>query len=283
MRLSLEGDDVRAEILLETQEVSISFGGLAANRGISMKVPARTLRTVIGPNGAGKTTLFNLISGIYKPTSGRVLFKGEDITGLPPHQIARRGIGRSFQLTNLFPELTVLENVRLAAQARGRHSWHFWRRAESLAEYREAAEAALETVGMQDRTRVLARELAHGEKRKLEIAMLLALDPELLLLDEPTAGMSREEVPGIIAVIERIRAQGKRTILMVEHKMDIVLGISDAITVLAEGTVIAEGSPQEIVANERVQAAYLGASHGYALAAGPAAAGEVSGSGAAGA
>lgn len=254
------------EIILETVDVAKSFGGLAANAGISIKVPARTLRTVIGPNGAGKTTLFNLISGIYKPTAGRILFRGEDITGLPPHRIARKGIGRSFQITNLFPELTVLENVRLAAQARGRHSWHLWRSAEALREYAEKAEEALRTVGLLHRARALARELAHGEKRKLEIAILLATDPVVMLLDEPTAGMSREEVPGIIEVIERIKAQRSRTILMVEHKMDIVLGISDAITVLAQGEVIAEGPPAEIVANEAVQAAYLGTTHGYTLA-----------------
>jgi branched-chain amino acid transport system ATP-binding protein len=258
---------VPSEIILETVAVTKSFGGLAANQGVSLKVPARTLRTVIGPNGAGKTTLFNLISGIHRPTSGRIYFKGEEITGLPPHEIARRGIGRSFQLTNLFPDLSALENVRLAAQARGRHSWQLWRRSESLSEYREKAEQALETVAMLDRAHVPARDLAHGEKRKLEIAMLLAMDPELLLLDEPTAGMSREEVPGIIAAIERIRAEGRRTILMVEHKMDIVLGISDAITVLAQGAVIAEGTPAEITANEAVQAAYLGTTHGYALTA----------------
>lgn len=256
---------MKPEIVLETVDVAKSFGGLAANQGISMKVPARTLRTVIGPNGAGKTTLFNLISGIYKPTSGRIFFKGEEITGLPPNQVARKGIGRSFQITNLFPELSVLENVRLAAQAGGRHNWHLWRSASSLAEYLEAAETALRTVGMLHRTAVPARELAHGEKRKLEIAVLLATGPELLLLDEPTAGMSREEVPGIIEVIERIQAERSRTIMMVEHKMDIVLGISDTITVLAQGQVIAEGSPAEITANEAVQAAYLGASHGYAL------------------
>jgi len=257
---------VEPEIILETVDVAKTFGGLAANQGISIKVPARTLRSVIGPNGAGKTTLFNLISGIYKPTAGRILFRGEDITGLPPHRIARKGIGRSFQITNLFPELTVLENVRLAAQARGRHSWHLWRSAESLRAYAEKAEEALTTVGLAHRARALARELAHGEKRKLEIAILLATDPVVMLLDEPTAGMSREEVPGIIEVIERIKAQRSRTILMVEHKMDIVLGISDAITVLAQGLVIAEGTPAEITANEDVQAAYLGASHGYTLA-----------------
>ncbi|HEY3364989.1 MAG TPA: ABC transporter ATP-binding protein [Symbiobacteriaceae bacterium] len=261
---------MQPDIVLETVGVSKSFGGVAANQGISIKVPTRTLRTVIGPNGAGKTTLFNLISGIYRPTAGRIYFKGEEITGLPPHQIARRGIGRSFQMTNLFPDLSALENARLAAQARGRHNWHLWRQAGDLPEYRAAAEEALETVAMLDRAGVPARDLAHGEKRKLEIAILLAMDPELLLLDEPTAGMSREEVPGIIAAIERIRAQGKRTILMVEHKMDIVLGISDAITVLAQGTVIAEGKPAEITADAAVQAAYLGATHGYALAAAPA-------------
>lgn len=254
-------------IILETVGLSKSFGGLAANQGIYLKVPAGTLRTVIGPNGAGKTTLFNLISGIYRPTSGRVFFKGKDITGLPPHLIARLGIGRSFQITSLFPDLSALENVRLAAQARGRHNWHLWRHSDSLREYRDRAEEVLATVGMLHRASVPARDLAHGEKRKLEIALLLATDPELLLLDEPTAGMSREEVPGVIDVIERVRAQGKRTILMVEHKMDIVMGISDAITVLHQGTVLAEGTPAEIAANPDVQAAYLGATRGYARAA----------------
>ena len=250
-------------VILETIGLIKTFGGLAANQGIDLKVPARTFRSVIGPNGAGKTTLFNLISGAYRPTSGRVVFKGEDITGLAPHLIARRGMGRSFQITNIFAGLTVLENVRLAAQAKGHEGYKLWRHSDDLAVFRERAEANLELVGLAERRFVAAGNLAHGEKRKLELAIMLAGEPELLLLDEPTAGMSREEVPGILAVIERIRAQGNRTILMVEHKMDIVMGLSDSITVLQNGRVLAEGSPAEIAADERVQEAYLGGSYGF--------------------
>ncbi|MHB9143747.1 MAG: ABC transporter ATP-binding protein [Symbiobacteriia bacterium] len=254
-------------VILETVDLSKSFGGLAANQGINLQVLERTFHSVIGPNGAGKTTLFNLISGVHRPTTGKVLFKGEDITHLPPHLIARRGMGRSFQITNLFPGLSVLENVRLAAQACGSEGYKLWRHSDDLTAYRDKAEANLELVGLSDRRHLLASTLAHGEKRKLELAIMLAGDPQLLLLDEPTAGMSREEVPGILAVIERIRGQGNRTILMVEHKMDIVMGLSDAITVLQNGRVLAQGTPAQIAADERVQEAYLGGSHGFARAA----------------
>ena len=260
-----------SEFILETRDLAKNFGGLAANQGISLRVPARTFYTVIGPNGAGKTTLFNLISGAHRPTSGQVFFRGEDITGLPPHLIARRGVGRSFQITNLFPNLKVLENVRLAAQARGREGHKLWLHADSLHGYREAAERVLEEVGLAAKRHLPASGLSHGDKRKLEIGVALAAQPILLLLDEPTAGMSHEEVPSIIDLLRRLKERGQITILMVEHKMDIVMSISDRVAVLAGGRVIAEGTPAEISANPAVQAAYLGGAAAEPRPASPAA------------
>jgi len=249
---------VEASIVLETRSLRKEFNGLVAVADVSMKVREGHLHAIIGPNGAGKTTLFNLISGHIRPTAGRVYLRGRDITGLPPHRIARLGIGRSFQITNLFPNLTVLENVRLAAQARGRHSLWFWTHHRRFREYEERAMDVIRQVGLVGREHVLARVLPHGDQRKLEIAILLASDPEVLLLDEPTAGMAAEEVPILVETIRRIQEAGGRTILLVEHKMDVVMTISDWITVMHQGRVLAEGTPAQIGADERVQRAYLG-------------------------
>ena len=217
-----------------------------------------TLKSIIGPNGAGKTTFFNLLGGQYRPSGGRILLKGRDITACGAAARTRLGIGRSFQLTNIFPTLTVLENVRLAVQARrglGLVAWRSYRRFPDL---EDEAYRLLERVLLAERWSAPAGALAHGEKRKLELGVMLALEPEVLLLDEPTAGMSLEEVPTIIALIEGIRARRDRTILLVEHKIDMVMALSDSIAVLQDGRLIADGPPAEVSGSEEVQAAYFG-------------------------
>jgi len=251
-----------AEIILETQHLRKDFGGLVAVADVSINVKAHTLHSIIGPNGAGKTTFFNLLSGNIEPTSGKVIFKGQDITHLPAHRSAHLGIGRSFQITNVFPSLTVFENVRLAAQALGRDNFKFWRHHQSFRQYEERAAEVMAQVGLSDQAQLPARVLPHGSQRKLELAILLAPDPELLLLDEPTAGMAREEIPLLMEVIDQVRRQGNKTIMLVEHKMDLVMHVSDRITVMHQGQVLAEGSPSEIAANETVQSAYLGDLYG---------------------
>ncbi len=253
---------MQQDIILETHNLRKDFGGLVAVADVSMKVKAHSLHSIIGPNGAGKTTFFNLLSGNLEPTSGRVIFKGRDITALPPHRTAHLGIGRSFQITNVFPNLTVLENVRLAAQALGGDNFKFWQHYQRFARYEDRARQVIAQVGLAAQANLPARALPHGGKRKLELAILLASDPELLLLDEPTAGMAREEIPLLVQVIEQIRRQGNRTIMLVEHKMDVVMNVSDWITVMHQGQVLAEGTPAEIAANEMVQSAYLGELYG---------------------
>jgi branched-chain amino acid transport system ATP-binding protein len=249
-------------IILETRNLRKDFGGLVAVANVSIKVKAHSLHSIIGPNGAGKTTLFNLLSGNLVPTSGRVVFKERDITDLPAHHTAHLGIGRSFQITNVFPNLTVLENVRLAAQALGRDSFKFWQHYRHFASYEDRARQIVTQVGLTDQANLPARVLPHGGKRKLELGILLAADPELLLLDEPTAGMAREEIPLLMEVIAQIRSRGDKTIMLVEHKMDLVMNVSDWITVMHQGQVLAEGTPAEIAANEVVQSAYLGELYG---------------------
>ncbi len=246
------------QVVLETRNLRKEFDGLVAVDNVSLKVREGQLHAIIGPNGAGKTTLFNLISGVFPPTSGRIFLRGEDITGLPPYQIARKGIGRSFQIINLFPNLTVLESVSLAVQARGPHSLHFWRPYHLYREYEEKAVEIIRKVGLAGREYFLTRVLPHGDQRKLEIALLLAMEPDILLLDEPTAGMASAEVPIIMDLISRLRNEGRHTILLVEHKMDVVMSLSDIITVMHQGRILAEGTPEEIKANEEVQRAYLG-------------------------
>jgi branched-chain amino acid transport system ATP-binding protein len=245
-------------IILETEHLRKDFGGLIAVADVSLRVRAGSLHSIIGPNGAGKTTLFNLLSGVLKPTVGRVIFRGRDITSLPPHRIAHLGIGRSFQITNVFPNLTVFENVRLAAQAMGRDSFNLFASASRFRNYEARARQVLERVRLAEKANALASTLAHGDKRKLEIGILLASDPEVFLLDEPTAGMASEQVPQLMALIAEIRQRGNKTILLVEHNMDVVMHVSDAITVMHYGKVLAEGTPAQIAANEVVQRAYLG-------------------------
>jgi branched-chain amino acid transport system ATP-binding protein len=225
---------------------------------VSLDVAPFTLKSIIGPNGAGKTTFFNLLSGQYRPTEGRVLFKGRDVTGKGAAARTRLGIGRSFQLTNVFPTLSVLENVRLAVQARRGLGFTAWRDYRRFPDLEDAAYGLLETVLLAGKWSATAGALAHGEKRKLELGILLALEPEVLLLDEPTAGMALEEVPAIIDLIGRLRARRDRTILLVEHKIDMVMALSDSIAVLQDGRLIADGPPAEVSASAQVQAAYFG-------------------------
>ncbi len=246
------------DVILETQHLRKLFGSLVAVDDVNLRVSNGTVHSIIGPNGAGKTTFFNLLTGKYRPTAGQVLYKGQDITTIPLHRRTHLGIGRSFQITNIFPNLTVLENVRLAAQALSRDSFLFFRSAASIPAHIQKAREVLALVELTDLAEVPASILPHGAKRKLELAILLATDSELLLLDEPTAGMASEQVSELIQIIDVVRQQGNKTIVLVEHNMNIVMSISDRITVMNSGTVLAEGIPTEIAQNEQVQKVYLG-------------------------
>jgi branched-chain amino acid transport system ATP-binding protein len=244
--------------VLETTGLTIRFGGHVAVNGVSCAFRPGTLTAIVGPNGAGKTTYFNLISGQLSPTGGRVRLFGEDITHLAAPRRARRGIGRAFQLTNLFPNLTVLENVRLAVQSRagvGLDMFSIW---SSRVELIEKAEHVLHRVALMDRRTAIAATLSHGDQRKLEVGILLALEPEVFMFDEPTAGMSVDEVPVILDLIQQIKADRDKTVLLVEHKMDVVRSLADRIIVLHHGRLVADGEPAEVIASPIVQEAYLG-------------------------
>src|SRR5215813_1314208 len=230
------------------------FGGLTALNNVTLEVPRGEVRAVIGPNGAGKSTFFNCLTGVLRPTSGRVLFEGQDITGLPPHEISRKALARSYQITNILPGATVLENVRIAVQSR-HHSWSLLRHHRSYHDVIDRARAVLHSVGLVDKADELAANLSHGEQRNLEIGIALATEPKLLCLDEPTAGMSVTETHATVELIRRIAAD--LTILIVEHDMEVVMGLARTITVLHYGEVLAEGSPAEIQGNSRVQEVYL--------------------------
>jgi branched-chain amino acid transport system ATP-binding protein len=246
--------------VLETHGLTIRFGGHVAVNAVSCAFRPGTLTAIVGPNGAGKTTYFNLISGQLKASAGRVSLFGEDVSALGAPARTRRGIGRAFQLTNLFPRLSVLENVRLAVQAhsgRGKDLFSTWRRHVELV---ERAEHTLRRVALADKRELPAAALAHGDQRKLEVAILLALEPEVFMFDEPTAGMSVDEVPVILELIEHIKAQGDKTVLLVEHKMDVVRSLADRIVVLHQGELVADGAPDEVIASPVVQEAYLGVS-----------------------
>lgn len=246
------------DIIFETINLRKQFGALVAVEDVSMQVRRNSLHAIIGPNGAGKTTFFNLLSGNLEPTSGQVIFKGRDITHQPVHRSIHFGIGRSFQITNIFPNLTVFENIRLAAQALGSDNFKFWRAASAFKQYEARTWEVIEKVGLKERAATLAKTLPHGDQRKLELGMILAPDPEVLLLDEPTAGMASEQVPELIALIQDIQKAGNKTVMLVEHNMNVVMSVSDAITVMHQGKVLAEGTPAEIAANKEVQTAYLG-------------------------
>jgi len=249
---------MNSEIIFETINLRKEFGALVAVDDVSIKVRKNTLHAIIGPNGAGKTTFFNLLSGNIEPTGGHVIYKGRDITHQPVHRTIHFGVGRSFQISNIFPNLTIFENVRLASQALGKDNFKFWQSASAFKKYEERTWSVLDRVGLKDRAHTLARTLPHGDQRKLELGMILAPDPEVLLLDEPTAGMASEQVPELIALIQEIQQAGNKTVMLVEHNMNVVMSVSDTITVMHQGRVLADGSPRDIAANEDVQTAYLG-------------------------
>ncbi|MDR6953365.1 branched-chain amino acid transport system ATP-binding protein [Ancylobacter sp. 3268] len=247
--------------LLAVENIGRRFGGFVALEGVTAAFERNKVTAIIGPNGAGKSTFFNLLSGVLAPSTGAIRFKGRDITGTPQHRFVHLGIARSYQITNIFPELSVHENVRVAAQA-FRSRYNIWRNRAAMAELDASADAALAAVGLAGRGAVTAKFLAHGQQRALEIAIALVADPELLLLDEPTAGMGPEETRDMVALLEKLAAD--RTILLVEHKMKMILGLSDRILVLHHGRLIADGSPQHIQTDPEVRRVYLGQNDGYA-------------------
>jgi branched-chain amino acid transport system ATP-binding protein len=241
--------------ILRVENLSKSFGGFEALKDVSVSFEAGALTAVIGPNGAGKSTFFNLISGAFAPSNGRIFFEDKDITGLKPHEFAGRGIAKSFQITNLFPNLTAFENVRLGVQARSLH-YQLWKNRASYVDINKEAEELLTTVGLSHRSKDLARALAHGEQRALEIAVALAASPRLLLLDEPTAGMSPEETIEMMALIRTLNKS--RSIIIVEHKMKLIMDLASRIIVLHHGELLAVGTPKDIQNNEEVKRVYLG-------------------------
>ncbi len=249
--------------ILETRDLTIRFGGHVAVNGVSCAFTEGTLTAIVGPNGAGKTTYFNLISGQLRASAGDVFLRGERITALAAPARARRGLGRAFQLTNLFPDLTVIENVRLAVQARAAIGLDLFSMAASHRALAERALAELARVRLVERAGSAAAALSHGDQRKLEVAILLALEPQVFMFDEPTAGMSVDEVPVILDLIEAIKTEGK-TVLLVEHKMDVVRQLADRLIVLHNGALVADGAPAEVVASPIVQEAYLGVTKGGA-------------------
>lgn len=244
--------------IIETKDLTIRFGGHVAVDHVNIQILPYSFKSIIGPNGAGKTTFFNMISGQYHPTEGKVFYRGKDITPLSPAIRTKLGIGRSFQLTNVFPTLTVLENVRLAVQSQKNIGFNFWKNYLHFSALEDRAYALLEMVLLNPKWDVPASSLTHGEQRKLEIAILLALEPEVLLLDEPTAGMPLEEVPSILDLLKQIKNRKDKTILLVEHKMDVLMALSDSIAVLHEGKLIADDTPEAISKNREVQEAYFG-------------------------
>jgi len=242
--------------LLAIEGLTRQFGALSALAGVTLAVTPRERRAIIGPNGAGKTTLFNVITGQLAPSSGRILFAGQPVHGLPPYALARRGIGRSFQRTNLFPKLTVLENLRLAAAASGRGSYDLFGSVERLRAPLERARAAADSVGLAGRLAEPAGSLSYGEQRQLEVGVVLAADPKLMLLDEPTAGMSPEETARMTRMLEGLPREV--TVLIIEHDMDVVGSLADRVTVLHYGLVLTEGTFDEVKRDPRVYEVYLG-------------------------
>ena len=248
------------EFIIETEGLSKDFGGFTAVCDVSLRVRAGTIHALIGPNGAGKTTMFNLLTKFHAPSAGRIRYKGEDITHLAPAEVALRGIARSFQISAVFPWMTVIENVRLALQRPLGTSYHFWRSEKSLASLRGRAEALIDSVGLSEFPDTPAAELPYGRKRALELATTLALDPELLLLDEPTSGLGQEDIGRITALI---RSVGRtRSVLMVEHNLSVVAELCDTLTVLARGRILAEGAYATVSRDPQVIEAYMGAGQG---------------------
>jgi branched-chain amino acid transport system ATP-binding protein len=247
------------DIILKTENLTKEFAGFVAVGGVSLSVERGTIHALIGPNGAGKTTCFNLLTKFLQPTSGHIFYKGGDITSLAPAEVARLGLIRSFQISAVFPHLTVLENVRIALQRKRGGSFDFWRSKRVLDAYNERSLGLIADVGLSDFAHHTAVELPYGRKRALEIATTLALDPEMMLLDEPTAGMGHEDIERIVALIKRVAAD--RTVLMVEHNLNVVSTLSHRITVLTRGRVLAEGDYATVSANPEVREAYLGVGH----------------------
>ncbi len=244
--------------ILATRDLGLDIGGARIVADVSLEVRAGELVGIIGPNGAGKTTLFNLLSGTIRPTAGRVELDGKDVTHDPPHRRTQAGLGRSFQVSSVFPLLSVGENVRLAAEAKLGGTLNLARRAARFRPALERAGDALGKVGLASRTAWPAGMLSHGDKRKLEIAMLLAGDPRVILLDEPMAGVSVEDVDGLVEVIRSVHADEGRTVLLVEHRMEVVVGLAQRIAVMHHGSLLAFDTPERVMADETVQTAYLG-------------------------
>lgn len=242
------------DIIIKTQKVTRRFGAFTALKDVSIEFERGKLTSIIGPNGAGKSTYFNVLSGTFPPSEGKVIFEGKDISNLMPHEFSHAGISKSFQITNIFPNFTTRQNVEIALQAHVSR-YNLWRKQSSL-NLQDKAMALLSTVGMEQHARRLARELAHGQQRALEIAIALASDPKLLLLDEPTAGMSPEETKSMMDLIVQVAAA--RTVILVEHKMKMIMGISDRVIVLHHGEFLASGTPDDIRSNEEVKRVYLG-------------------------
>jgi branched-chain amino acid transport system ATP-binding protein len=254
MRSPANGRGAESAPILKTELLSVRFGGLAALSAVNFAVARDEVRAIIGPNGAGKSTFFNCLTGVMRPSSGRILFNGEDIAGLPSDKISQRGIARSYQITNILPNASALENVRIAAQSRS-HGWNMISHHSAFTDINEKAELALDSVGLLGKAHDLAANLSHGEQRNLEIGIALATEPQLLCLDEPTAGMSAAETHDTVQLVRHIAKN--LTILIVEHDMEVVMGLAGRITVLHYGNILAEGTPEEIQQNPKVLEVYL--------------------------
>ncbi len=257
---------VRSDIALEAAGLTKAFGGFVAVDQVDLKVRRGSIHGLIGPNGAGKTTCFNLLTKVHAPTRGRILFEGEDITRLGTAEIAEKGLVRSFQISAIFPNLTVFENIRLALQRRRGRSYDFWRSERVLNDFAEEGRQLLEEVGLAHAADVPAAHLPYGSKRALEIATTLAVEPQMILLDEPTAGMAHDDVAEVVSLIRKV--QRGRTLLIVEHNLSVVEGLCDAVTVMARGRVLAEGDYASVANNPLVIEAYLGSDQGYGQAGG---------------
>lgn len=244
--------------ILSTQDLTVRFGGHVAVDAVTCDFHVGQLTAIVGPNGAGKTTYFNLISGQIPASAGRVFLKGRDIGSMSVSSRTRAGIGRAFQLTNLFPNLSVLENVRLVVQAKSGRSFNLWSMVSGHQDLTDQAEAILRRVRLLEQRHQVVSELSHGNQRKLEVALLIALDPAVYMFDEPTAGMSVDEAPVVLDLIEELKDQRDRTILLVEHKMDVIRTLADRIIVLHNGALAADGPPAEVMASDVVQEAYMG-------------------------
>ena len=258
MSENMSGKPRAGQPVLAVDNVSKRFGSLVAVRDVTLAVAKGELRAIIGPNGAGKTTLFNLISGLFAPSSGSIFFDGRDLAGMPAHARVARGMARTFQITEIFPELTVWENVRISTEVTRGFRLRPWLNQGERRQLQHAVEQMLELTGLRGKSERLVGELAHGDQRAVEIAMALALEPRLLLLDEPTAGMGEQETFEITQLVRRLHKERGLTIVLIEHDMRVIFNLADRITVLDQGNLLADGTPQEIAGNEAVQAAYLG-------------------------